>query len=265
MELSKAGHAFITGGASGIGLGAARALAARGVRVTVADINPETVAAASDQSEGRIRGVVLDVRDRAAWAAAKAQAEAAFGQVDLLINNAGICSVGYELADMDPEAFDRVVGVNLFGVYNGIATFAPDMRARRSGHIVNTASVVGISAPTTGVGGSYVASKFGVVGLSEVLRMEMAPHGVGVSVLCPGHIATGMGRNTAIIGGDVRAVPGMTSGPGGKVEDVACDLLAGIEADAFYILTHCLEEWPGVERRSNELRDAFDAARSRVG
>jgi NAD(P)-dependent dehydrogenase (short-subunit alcohol dehydrogenase family) len=260
MDISKIGHAFVTGGASGIGLGVARALIARGVAVTIADVNRDSIDAAVASSGGGMRGAVLDVRDRTGWGEVKAEAEAAFGQVDLLINNAGICSVGYELVDMNPDAFDRVVGVNLFGVFNGIATFGADMRARRFGHIVNTASVVGISSPTPGVGGSYVASKFGVVGLSEVLRMEMRPHGVGVSVLCPGHIATGMGRNTAVLGGDVRAVQGMTPGPGGKVEDLAPRLLAGIETDAFYILSHCLEEWPGVERRSDELRDAFTAA-----
>ena len=257
MKLSDIRHAFITGGASGIGLGTARALVDRGVAVTIADVNREALDAALEGAGGRMQGVVLDVRDRAGWAAAKAEAQAAFGPVDLLFNNAGICSLGYELADMDPEAFDRVLDVNLRGVFNGISAFAADMRQRGSGHIVNTASLVGIAAPMPGVGGSYVASKFGVVGLTEVLRQEMQPHGVGVSVLCPGHIATGIGRNTMSLGGDIKPVAGMVSGPGAPVSELVPGLFAGIEADSFYILSHCEDEWPGVESRCDELRDAF--------
>jgi NAD(P)-dependent dehydrogenase (short-subunit alcohol dehydrogenase family) len=258
MNIADIGHAFITGGASGIGLGTAQALVARGTRVTIADVNREALDAAVEQAGDKLRGVVLDVRDREGWRKAKAEAEAAFGPVDLLFNNAGIASVGYELADMDPESFDRIVGINLHGVFNGISAFAADMRGRGFGHVVSTASVVGIAAPMPGVGGNYVASKFGVIGLSEVLRVEMLAHGVGVSVLCPGHIATGIGRSPASRG-DSRAVPGMVSGPGGKVSDLVPELLAGIEANSFYILSHCQPEWPKVESRLTELRDAFAA------
>ena len=262
MKISDIGHAFVTGGASGIGLGAAQALEACGVRVTIADINPEPIDAAVSASGGKMRGALLDVRDREGWASAKAEAEAAFGPVDLLFNNAGICSTGYELADMDPESFDRIVGVNLYGVFNGISAFAADMRARRRGHIVNTASFVGIAAPIRGVGGSYVASKFGIVGLSEVLRMELAPHAVGVSVLCPGHIATGMGRNTARPSSDARKVPGLGATPGGKVEDLVPRLFAGIEANDFYIISHCEDDWASVQSRCVELEEAFARARA---
>jgi NAD(P)-dependent dehydrogenase (short-subunit alcohol dehydrogenase family) len=140
MNVENARHAFITGGASGIGLAIAEALAARGVRVTIADVNREALDAVLAANAGTMRGTCLDVRDRAGWATAKAEAEAAFGPVDILINNAGIASIGFEIADMDPEAFDRVVAVDLTGVFNGVSAFAADMRARRQGHIVNTAS-----------------------------------------------------------------------------------------------------------------------------
>lgn len=257
MKISDIGHAFVTGGASGIGLGAARGLAERGVKVTIADFNPDALEDVLGEGNPKIRGVHMDVRDRAAWATAKAEAEAEFGPVDLLFNNAGLASVGYELADMDPESFDRIVGVNLFGAFNGISAFAADMRERQRGHIVCTASIVGLARPKNGVGGNYVASKFGIIGLSEVLRMEMAPHGVGVSVLCPGHMATGNGRNPIRNPKDSRKVPGLGDTPGGRVEDLTVRLLAGIEAGDFYILSHCEAEWGNVEPRSKELEAAF--------
>jgi len=262
MKISEISHAFVTGGASGIGLGAVKGLAARGVAVTAADFNQDALSDLLAEGNPKIRGVHMDVRDREAWAAAKAEAEADFGPVDLLFGNAGIASVGFDLADMDPESFDRIVGVNLFGAFNGISAFAAAMRERGRGHIVSTASIVGIASPKHGVGGNYVASKFGIIGLSEVLRMEMAPHGVGVSVLCPGHIATGNGRNPIRFANDLRKVAGLGDTPGGRVDDLVPRLLAGIEAGDFYIISHCEHEWENVERRSKELEAAFKARRS---
>lgn len=260
MKISDVRHAFVTGGASGIGLGTARGLVERGVSVTIADFNKDALDDVLAEGNAKIRGVLLDVRDRAGWSTAKADAEAAFGPVDLLFNNAGIASTGFELAEMDPESFDRIVGVNLGGAFNGISTFAADMRERKRGHIVSTASIVGIAAPKHGVGGSYVASKFGIIGLCEVLRMEMAPHGVDVSVLCPGHIATGMGRNPIRHPSDSRKVPGLGDTQGGRVEDLVARLLAGIEAGSFYIISHCEDEWENIACRAVELETAFKSA-----
>jgi NAD(P)-dependent dehydrogenase (short-subunit alcohol dehydrogenase family) len=256
MKISDIGHAFVTGGASGIGLGAARGLAARGIAVTIADFNPDALADVLAEGIAKIRGVQMDVRDRAAWAKAKAEAEAEFGPVGLLISNAGIASVGYELADMDPESFDRIVGVNLFGAFNGISAFAADMRGRGRGHIVSTASIVGLASPKNGVGGNYVASKFGIVGLSEVLRMEMAPHGVGVSLMCPGLVMTNLPENTAKIGGNLR--PGGKM-PGGLDAGVAGEMaVRGIERGQFYILTSFDRDEP-IRRRFEEQLAAFAA------
>lgn len=109
MNLEDANHAFVTGGASGIGRGIGEALAARGIAVTLADINRETLPETVSAQNGRVRGTILDVRDRDNWARAKAEADAEFGLVDILVNNAGIAPVGSELADVDPEAFDRVI------------------------------------------------------------------------------------------------------------------------------------------------------------
>ena len=267
MNLDTAKHAFITGGASGIGLAVAKALAARGLRVTIADVNAEALAAAVASQGDTFRSVVLDVRDRAGWAKAKSDAEAAFGPVDILFNNAGIASFGIELADMDPEVFDRLIAVDLTGVFNGISAFAADMRARGSGHIVSTSSMSGICAPSNGIGGSYAAAKFGVVGLSETLRLELTPHGVGVSVLCPGMTATGIAQNSVSLGGGVR-MPAQREAGGeqvraespfehGTAEELAVEVLRGIEANALYIITHPGGWWPLAQSRHQALEKAF--------
>jgi len=271
MKLETARHAFITGGASGIGLAIGKALAGLGVRVTIADIDRQAIDAALAGEGAAFRGAVLDVRDRAGWAAAKAEAEAAFGPVDLLFNNAGIASFGYQLADMEPEAFDRVIAVDLTGVFNGVSAFAADMRERRHGHIVNTSSMAGICGPSQAIGGSYAAAKFGVVGLSETLRAELAPFGVGVSILCPGVTVTNIAQSSMKLGGDMRLPPAREpdsaahAAPSpfesGSASDLAARVLHGIEEDVPYIIAHGRGWWPFAEARHVALEKAFEGMR----
>jgi NAD(P)-dependent dehydrogenase (short-subunit alcohol dehydrogenase family) len=118
------------------------------------------------------------------WAAAKQQAEARFGEVDVLCNNAGISPGFRPLIDISPEEFDRLMAINVTGVYNGVISFVREMTARGNGHIVNTSSQNGLSP--FGNFAAYSASKFAVLGLSDSLRQELAPQGVGVSTLFPG-------------------------------------------------------------------------------
>jgi len=255
MELSAANHAFITGGASGIGLATADALIRRGVRVTIADINADSLAEALASRGNLLRGVLLDVRDRDQWQAAKAKAEEVFGSVDLLINNAGIAPDGKELADSLPESFERIIAINFIGVYNGIITFGSGIRALGRGHIVNVASMAGLSSERA-TSGAYSASKYAVISLSETLRVEMAPHGIGVSVLCPGLVLTNLPENTARIGGALR--PGGKM-PGGLDPAIAGEMaVRGIERDSFYILTDFSRTDP-IERRFAEQLAAFAA------
>lgn len=258
MDLSQAGHAFVTGGASGIGLGIADALAARGLRVTIADVNGDALSEVLAARGDSFRGVQLDVRDRGAWQRAKRDAVAAFGAVDVLINNAGIAPNGQNFADMEPESFDRILSINLVGIFNGVHTFAPEMRDCGKGYIVNTSSQAGLNASIPGVG-AYAVAKFGVTALSENLRVELAQHGVGVSVLCPGYVQTNLAANTARIGGDIRqytaAMPPSTVTP----VDVGRMVIRGIEANAPYILTHP-DAWPGIEKRMLAIKAACEVA-----
>jgi NAD(P)-dependent dehydrogenase (short-subunit alcohol dehydrogenase family) len=258
MDISLARHAFITGGASGIGLAIADSLAKRGVSITIADIDQAALDAAMASRSQRFFAVALDTRDRQQWKNAKSAAESKFGPVDILVNNAGIAPDGRDFADMDPASFDRIVGINLFGVFNGVSAFAADMRSRRSGHIVNVSSMAGLVAPAPGIG-AYAAAKFGVVAISEVLRKELAPHGVGVSVLCPGLVATNLKDTTLKLGGTLRNPNGTMEG--GMTPSVVGELvIQGIIDNARYIITHP-EQWSAVEKRMKAIEEAFHAGK----
>ena len=154
------------------------ALAEHGLRVVLSDINDEALAAAASDFPGPVATVVLDVRDRAQWASARMAAEAAFGPIDVLVNNAGIMNEGtsanfmvHGLINQSPESFDRMIGINLVGVYNGIHEFGPGMAERRQGHIVNTSSTQGIIS--CGGVAAYCAASSAWVGMSEALRQEL--------------------------------------------------------------------------------------------
>ena len=180
--------AFITGGASGIGLGMTRAFLRAGVRVVVADVSPahlDDAAKQLAQEPGEYLLLPLDVTDRAAFARAADAAEARFGKVHFLCNNAGIGS-GPLMLTATFEDWDRMIGINLMGVVNGIVTFMPRILGHEEGgYIVNTSSMAGI-LPMPEPGGIYTTTKFAVRGMTESLRMALAPKGVGAAVLCPG-------------------------------------------------------------------------------
>lgn len=180
--------AFITGGASGIGLGIARAFLGAGIRVVIADVSREHLddaAAQLAQASGEYLLLPLDVTDRAAFARAADEAEARFGRVHLLCNNAGIGS-GPLMLTATYEDWDRMIGINLMGVVNGIVTFLPRILAHgEGGYIVNTSSMAGI-LPMPEPGGIYTTTKFAVRGMTESLRLALAPKGIGAAVLCPG-------------------------------------------------------------------------------
>jgi NADP-dependent 3-hydroxy acid dehydrogenase YdfG len=182
--------ALVTGAASGIGRALAGELAGRGVAVTLADRDAagvEEAAARLHAGRGAAQARVLDVRDAARFREIVREIEEGAGGLDYLFNNAGI-GVGAETHDFSAADWDDVIDVNLRGVAHGILAAYPGMCARRAGHIVNTASMAGLFPAVFQI--SYTATKYAVVGLSRVLRIEARAHGVRVTVLCPGLIRT---------------------------------------------------------------------------
>jgi len=188
--------AAVTGAASGIGLGLARAFGERGARVALLDIESDPLAAAAEalaEAGVSARPYVVDVTDRAAMAAVASEIAEDFGPVHILCNNAGVGSAD-PLQVARGEDWDWVLAVNLNGVVNGLLAFLPGMVAHdETAHIVNTASVAGLHAMREI--GIYNTSKFAVVGLTESLRDDLADTPIGVSVLCPGFVNTNINQS----------------------------------------------------------------------
>lgn len=241
--------AFVTGGASGIGLGMAKAFANAGMKVVIADIREDHLDEARawfDQAGGAVHCLKLDVTDRENFARAADEAEDTFGNVHVLCNNAGIGVAGpIQLATYDD--WDWVMDVNLGGVINGVVTFVNRMIDHgEGGHIVNTASKSGLFS--SGQAGLYITAKFGVVGLSEALRTDLLSENVSISAFCPGPVATNIGESPKTRPAH-RADTGYTETDkrrqnlGSEIiwmdpVVVGKRVLAGIRNDDLYILTH---------------------------
>ncbi len=196
--------ALITGGACGIGFGMARAFIAAGLRVAIADINDSALEAAKAALPGLGKAVMLDVTSAAEWERSVDAVEAALGPVEILCNNAGVGQGRFAdgrdttVAEMPEALWRMVLEINATGTFLGARTVTPRMIARgQGGHIVNTASTGGLMAP--GGIAAYCASKFAVVGLSESMRAELAPAGIGVSVLCPGGVRSNLFASSVAI------------------------------------------------------------------
>jgi len=240
--------AFITGGASGIGLAMARVFGEAGMKVVIADLGGPRLsdAEAMLKSQGvEALALELDVTSRDAFARCADRVEATFGNVHLLCNNAGIGYLG-ALRDAQYHDWDWVLGVNLGGVVNGLQTFLPRMRKHgRGGHILATASVAGLFSGANA--GIYTGAKMAVVGIMECLRGELAEEGIGVSVLCPHLVRTNIHEHGSLrparFGGSNAAEPlheavaSMVS-VGMAPLEVARKVLRGIARNDLYILTH---------------------------
>lgn len=243
--------AFITGGASGIGLGMAHAFIASGAKVAIADVDGESLDAAAAElraAGGQVIALTLDVRDRKRWIEAADAAEAALGPVRILCNNAGV--TGYTaVVDTVEENWDWIQAVNLTGPYNGVRVIGRRMIDRgQGGHIVNTASTAGLYGYLAGSVSAYAASKFGLVGMSEALRREMDPHGIGVSILVPGLVTTNIGPNVMKLRPDPQPAVALTPLQqelrarsrryGMSPLKVGQRVVKGILANDMYIITH---------------------------
>ena len=184
--------ALITGAAQGIGLATALKFAAEGAIVIVCDMNPASVDAAVAQCRAlgaTAEGFVADVTDRAAIDDLVARVMAQFGRIDVLVNNAGITQDA-RLQKMTIEQFDKVIDVNLRGVFHCAQAVADTMVAQGSGVILNASSVVGIYGNFGQT--NYAATKFGVIGFTKTWSRELGPKGVRVNAVAPGFITTPM-------------------------------------------------------------------------
>jgi NAD(P)-dependent dehydrogenase (short-subunit alcohol dehydrogenase family) len=191
MQFDRTRTALITGGASGIGLGIARALFSTGMNVAIADIRDDHFCAAREffaEEPERLCEVHLDVANRANWSRAAHDIVERFGAIHVLCLNAGIGVLGPILGARQND-WDWLLSVNLGGVVNGVTEILPRMRAQQQGgHIVATSSMGGLIVGPTG--GIYSTAKFGVVALMECLRSDLVAENIGVSVLCPAAVNT---------------------------------------------------------------------------
>jgi NAD(P)-dependent dehydrogenase (short-subunit alcohol dehydrogenase family) len=240
--------AFITGAASGIGLGLAQAFLEAGMKVALADVRRaalEAAAAGLGPAAGRYHLMEVDVTDRARMARAADEVVEVFGKVHVLCNNAGVSGIT-PMHEAGYEEWDWVLGVNLFGMINGVKSFLPKLRAHDEGaHILNTSSMAGL-IPMPASGGIYATSKFAARGFSESLRIALAGSGVGVSVLCPGLVKTRMIQTGAELSPVAAGANGPTPfGVADNMFDAGVEpivigrrALQGIAANEAYILTH---------------------------
>ena len=265
--------AFITGGASGIGLAMARAFGAAGMNIMLADIERDALDKAMEelrQRQIKVEGIDCDVADRASvQEAAKATIEA-FGKVHLVCNNAGVGGGG-PIGTLKPSDWDWTLGVNLMGVIYGTEAFLPLIRSHgEGGHFVNTASMAGMISPP-GME-PYCASKFAVVAISEGWAGQLAPEGIGVSVLCPGFVNTRIFESSRTRQERYGAAEEANS----EAASIGAQLVqAGIPADVvggcvfeavrdndFYIFTHP-DMRPAVQQRFQRIMEGFDKAETR--
>jgi len=188
--------AYVSGAASGIGFGIASALARAGANIAMVDIRAEALADARARLHNlgaHVETFVADVSDAALLEETAASIDKAFGPIHIVCNNAGVSMLGVPLEEIPRSDWDWVIDVNINGVINGIRTFVPRMRRHgEGGHIVNTASIAGLQVNPNFKAGAYAMTKYAVVALSEALEQELAGSGIGVSVLCPAAVDTGI-------------------------------------------------------------------------
>jgi NAD(P)-dependent dehydrogenase (short-subunit alcohol dehydrogenase family) len=270
--------AFVTGAASGIGLGVATALSQAGVKVMLCDIEEGALANAISGlklTNADVDGVRADVSLKAELQAAADATVARYGRVHILVNNAGVGGGG-GYGRWTDASWNWVLGVNLMSVIWGIEIFGPLIEAHgEGGQIVSTASVAGL---ISGAGPAYNVAKYGVVALSEGLRATLAPRGIGVSVLCPGIIRTqimnsrrnlperfaGAVENPPTEGPVAEHIKALSERVSKGVDPLYVGELVreGIENDWPYIFTDTEYE-PRIDDRFAAIKQGFDRIRGR--
>lgn len=244
MRLMENKVALITGAAQGIGLAAARVFAEAGASVALADWDEKLVNQAADQLKAygyNAIAIVCDVSDDVQVKAMVEKTVAAFGKLDAAFNNAGIQNVLADAADQTKEDFDRVIGVNLRGVWSCMKYELQQMRKQGNGAIVNCSSIGGIlGGPQRG---TYHGAKHGVIGLTKSAALEYASQGIRINTICPGIIHTPMvdkmmtGGQQEILDAMIEAVPAKRLG---KPEEIADAVLWLCSEKASLVVGHTL-------------------------
>lgn len=274
MRLREGQVAVVTGAAGGIGLGMAKVFAERGLNVVMADVEEQALKAAAAEvalSGVTVEPVVTDVSDRHQVFELARRTFERFNHVDVLCNNAGVFCGLLPAWELDDSDWRWTLNVNLWGVIHGVQAFVPRMVERGSGHVVNTSSMTGLNPVP--LNGPYNVTKYGIIGLSETLRLDLEKTGVdvGVTVLCPGYVPTGIGaadrnRPTALtpqarLGGEPFLFGGeqdrdesakhadLSAAPPTPPEDVGRMVVDAIEANTLFLVTG---------------PDVVEAARSRI-
>ncbi|AUM11889.1 SDR family oxidoreductase [Ketobacter alkanivorans] len=229
----------ITGGASGLGKAMALRYATAGWRVAIADINDERGAETLKELQALTGDAFyqkVDVRDAAAIEAWRDAIIERWGQVDAVINNAGIASHG-GIAESSLEDWDFAIDINLMGVVRGCKLFSQVMKQQGFGHIVNIASMAGlIHSPEMN---SYNATKAAVVALSETMLFELAPFGIGITVVCPGFFQTNLAESTRSPDNHAQAhVSKMLATSDITADDIADQVFAAVANKQFMLLPH---------------------------
>ena len=233
--------ALVTGAASGIGKATALALAERGARLFITDINPRGLEETRREIEERggevCLSLPLDVSDYRAVRRMADEIHAGFGSLDILANVAGVALFS-QVEDMTHEQWERIVGVNLWGPYHAIECFVPEMvRAGRGGHLLSVSSTAGVIGLPWHV--AYAGTKHALVGSSEVLRHDLRKHGIGVTVVLPGAVDTGL-VHTVVINADETACERgrkLFSRHAAPPEKVAGLIVSAIERNRFMVFT----------------------------
>jgi NAD(P)-dependent dehydrogenase (short-subunit alcohol dehydrogenase family) len=262
--------AFVTGAANGIGLGICKALARSGVNIVLADIEKARLEIARDQLSKfnvRTRAIEVDVSDAAAFEHAADEAEAEFGNIHFLFNNAGVTLGAMPLWEVTPAQWDWIFGVNVQGAINGIRILVPRMRKHgEAGHVVNTASIGGLQVNSKLRNGSYAMTKYAIVALSEALALDLEGSAIGASVLCPALVNTTLHasarRRPVRLGGPYER-PGADAAKawqsaGLAPDDVGRRVLDAVAASEFFIFTHeDPRQW--IEDRHARILAGFDS------